>query len=139
MDSWATDGFYSHFPSYSQQPTRREELARARHHDYQTFLNNVIPQKGKSDGKISKRNTNLDAHNKKQKVSTSTPNNERPKVDLSATVANSNELDKKYRLKNTSQFVNELEQMDLPDFLNEDTINERNHKLAEVSCHTNFI
>lgn len=135
MDSWATDGFYSHFPSYSQQPTRREELARARQHDYQTFLNNATPRKGKTDGKIGKRNTNLDTQNKKLKVSTSTPNKEWPKVDLSAAVENRSELDKKFRLKNTSQFVNELEKMDLPDFLNEDTINERNQKLAEVSRH----
>lgn len=136
MDSWATDGFYSHFPSYSQQPTRREELAKARQHDYQTFLNRVTPRKNKSDAKFHKRNISIDSHSKKKRIATTnqTPNPELPKSDVNMVSENAIELDRNNRVRNRSRFVNELEKMDLPDILNGDTIDERNQKLAEVSC-----
>lgn len=134
MDSWASDGFYSHFPSYSQQPTRREALARARQLDYQTFLSRVSPGKSKTDGKAQKRHTTNDGQSKRQKIPTTnrTPNEKLPKLNANAVNENNIEGDMQSGGVNKDHYLDELEKMDLPDILNEETINERNLKLAEV-------
>lgn len=134
MDSWVTDGFYSHFPSYSQQPTRREALAKARQLEYQTFLSRVSPGKGKPDGKAKKRHTTNDCQNKRQKI----PTNEKqivdklPKIDANTTDDTNGESEMSSRIEVKNRFLDELENMDLPDIFNEQSINERNQKLKEV-------
>lgn len=140
MDSWVTDGFYSHFPSYSQQPTRREALAKARRLDYQTFLSRVTPRKTKSDGKAPKRHTSNDIHNNRQKTTMSdTPNDKLPKLDTTNTIDSNNELNESTRVEHKNRFLDDLEKMELPDIFNEETINERNKKLAEVNLHNFFL
>lgn len=134
MDSWVTDGFYSHFPSYSQQPTRREALAKARQLDYQTFLSRAVPQKAKLDGKGQKRHTTNENSNKRQKATTNdTPNDKLPKLDTVSMNDNDGAVKISSRVVNKNRFLDELEKMDLPDIINEETINDRNQKLAEVN------
>lgn len=134
MDSWVTDGFYSHFPSYSQQPTRREALAKARQLDYQTFLSRVSPQKGKSDGKAQKRHTTNESQSKRQKIPTNEKRNEKlPKLDTNRTDDNNGESDMSSRVEVKNRFLDELENMNLPDIFNEQMINERNQKMKEVN------
>lgn len=136
MDSWVTDGFYSHFPSYSQQPTRREALAKARQLDYQTFLSRAAPRNANSDGKGQKRHTTNENNSKRQKATTNhTPNDKLPKLDT--VKMNDNDGDGEAnictRVVNKNRFLDELEKMDLPEIMNEATISDRNQKLAEVS------
>lgn len=134
MDSWVTDGFYSHFPSYSQQPTRREALAKARQLDYQTFLSRAEPRKAKPDGKGQKRHTTNENSSKRQKPTTNdTPNDKLPKLDTISTNNNDGKANMSSRVVNKNRFLDELEKMDLPDIMNEETINDRNQKLAEVN------
>lgn len=135
MDSWATDGFYSHFPSYSQQPNRREALAKARQQDYRTFLSRLSPQKGE---KSHKRFTVHDEH-AMTKTKTTTmnhiPNDELPKLDLYTNDDDSSSGSGTSSLTTSrDRFVNELERMNLPDIFNEETVLERNQKLIEVNC-----
>lgn len=148
MDSWATDGFYSHFPSYSQQPNRREALAKARQLDYQTFLSRISPLKNVSNVKTHKRATQLnDGQSKKSKkpanASASPTTNDRngvPKLDMHMVSENNSSTEQTVlsgrstdRSKDRNDFVNGLEQMDLPDIFNDKQISVRNEKLAEVS------
>lgn len=39
---WASDTFYSHFPSFNNQEKQKEHLAQARHQEYQQYLTKVI-------------------------------------------------------------------------------------------------
>lgn len=148
MDSWATDGFYSHFPSYSQQPNRREALAKARQLDYQTFLSRISPLKNVSSVKTQKRATNAnDGQSKKSKKptnATASPNtndrNNMPKLDMHIVSENNSSTEQTVpsgrstdRSQERNDYVNGLEQMDLPDIFNDKQINVRNEKLAEVS------
>lgn len=135
MDSWVTDGFYSHFPSYSQQPTRREALAKARQLDYQTFLSRISPTKIKIDGKGQKRHTTNDNSSKRQKIPTNDiPNDKLPKLDTKSIddVDTNGESDVSCRVEVKNRFLDELEKMELPDIINEQTIRKRNQKLKEV-------
>ncbi|XP_055297512.1 inner centromere protein A [Sitodiplosis mosellana] len=134
MDSWASDGFYSHFPSYSQQPSRREALAKARQLEYQTFLSRVSPRKGKIDGKAQKRHTTNESQCKRPKIPTNDTmqKNELPKLDTKHTADDNNgESDSSSRVEVKNKFLDELENMDLPDIFNEQSINERNQKSKE--------
>lgn len=135
MDSWVNDGFYSHFPSYSQRPSRQEELARARQLEYQTFLSRVTPIKSKSNGKAQKRHTPNDNSSKRPKIPTTndTPNDKLPKLDISTVAERNEQFDSSSRFQNKNRFQDELETMDLPDIFNDQMIRERNQKLAEVS------
>lgn len=135
MDSWVTDGFYSHFPSYSQQPTRQQALAKARQYEYQTFLSRVTPKKTKCNGKAQKRHTTIENHLKRQKTPTkhTSPNDKLPNLDTNAAAHNgSEEFEMHNRFENKNRFQDELETMDLPDIFNDQMIRERNQKLAEV-------
>lgn len=149
MDSWATDGFYSHFPSYSQQPNRREALAKARQLDYQTFLSRISPLKNVSNVKTQKRTTHAtDGQSKKSKkptnstASTNTNDNERndmPKLDMHAVSESNSSTEQAVssqrstdRSKERNDFVKELEEMDLPDIFNDKQISVRNERFAEV-------
>lgn len=149
MDSWATDSFYSHFPSYSQQANRREVLAKARQLDYQTFLSRISPLKNVSNVKSQKRATVIDGQNRKSKKTpnastTSSPNtnykNEMPKLDMHFVSENDSTEHAAIisgrstnRSKDRNDFVNGLEEMDLPDIFDDKQISVRNEKLAEVS------
>ena len=138
MDSWVTDGFYSHFPSYSQQPSRREALAKARQLEYQTFLSRVSPGKCKTDGKAQKRHTTNNCHSKRPKIPANDTmrNDKLPKLDTKQTTTttddNNGESDLSSRVEVKNRFLDELENMDLPDIFNEQSINKRNQKLKEV-------
>lgn len=149
MDSWATDGFYSHFPSYSQQPNRREALAKARQLDYQTFLSRISPLKNASNTKAHAKR--YDGQSKRPKKSTnSSPNdNKLPKLDMH--IVNGNNSTEHATLsgrttnrsKERNEYVNGLENMDLPDIFNDERISARNEKMAVVSdkifsCRSNF-
>ncbi|XP_031628071.1 uncharacterized protein LOC116343897 [Contarinia nasturtii] len=134
MDQWVTDGFYSHFPSYSQQPTRREALAKARQLDYQTFLSRISPTKIKADGKGQKRHTPNDNNTKRQKIpSNDVPNDKLPKLDTKSIddTDTNGESDASCRVEIKNRFLDELEKMDLPDIINEQSIKKRNQKLKE--------
>lgn len=144
MDSWATDGFYSHFPSYSQQPNRREALAKARQLDYQTFLSRISPLKHVSHVKLQKRHIANDGQTKKLKNPTNISpntnhNNEMPKLDMH--IVNENDSTEQAvisghstnRSKERNEFVNGLEEMDLPDIFNDERISARNDRNAEVN------
>lgn len=126
MDSWVTDGFYSHFPSYSQQPTRREALAKARQLEYQTYLSRVTPPKAKSDGKAQKRHTSNDNNSK---TLNDIPNDKLPKLDANTADDCNGESS---RVEHKNRFLDDLEKMNLPDIFNEERINERNQKFSEV-------
>lgn len=145
MDSWATDGFYSHFPSYSQQPNQREVLAKARQRDYQAFLNHISPKKIVSHATLQKRHNINDGQQKRSKKPTATSppqtkRNELPKLDIHIVNANATSTEPAAMTgsstdtrKARNDFVNELEQMDLPDIFNDERISARNEKMAEVS------
>lgn len=130
MDSWASDGFYSHFPSYSQQPSRREALAKARQLEYQTFLDRVTPRQNKSDVKAQKRHTTNESSCKRQKVPTK--DNKLPKLVTNTVDEHNESIDMSSRCENKNRFLDELENLDLPDIFNDQMMRERNQKLAEV-------
>lgn len=143
MDSWVTDGFYSHFPSYSQQPSQRELLAKTRQLEYQTFLSRISPQKNISHAKLhQKRHTESQTKKPKEpiNITLNTKNNELPKLDIHIVNENNSSQEKTAkggnstnRTKDRNAFVKGLEKMDLPDIFNDERISARNEKLAEVS------
>lgn len=154
MDSWVTDSFYSHFPSYSNQRTQREALAKTRQLEYQTYLSRLSTKNAFSDGKSTKRNTTTNRHHKRQKLPASKqaaneqvlPIEEEKTTKTTITATNHEvnanvnddtdyhpELIKQMeRDENRTKFLNELEKMNLPDIFNEDVINARNKRIAEV-------
>lgn len=134
MDSWASDKFYSHFPSYSEQRTHREALARSRQLEYQAYLNNTANKSVQTKHKTHKR---LPA---KTKIS------KRPKIPTTNydSIVEQNELDKNYSDEvevnennnydeSTQRFLKKLEEMSVPDIFNDDMIKARNEKVAEVT------
>lgn len=151
MDSWATDSFYAHFPSYSQQKNRREALAKARQIDYQTFLNRISPLKNVSRVKLQKRHIANDGQTKKSikptNIAPITNNqNEMPKLDMHF-VNDENDSTEQVvmsghstnRSKDKDEYVNGLEEMDLPDIFNDTRISARNERLAEASEQFFFV
>lgn len=132
MDSWVSDKFYSHFPSYSEQKTHREVLAKSRQLEYQEYLNDKSPQ----------------TKNKSQKrLPTNTKTSKRPKVPTKNydSIVTQNKLDADDNYSNddvvkennnddesTQRFLRKLEEMNVPDIFNDDMIRARNEKVAEV-------
>lgn len=146
MDSWVTDTFYSHFPSYGDQKTQRDILLKSRHLEYQNHLHQLAAIEKLSAVRASKR---FSANNNQMK---------RPKIPDepidNAAVIQINERNLQHQNDNMSlvrrehdalfvescdrddsrnRFLNELQNMDLPDMFNDVAIEARNRRTIEVN------
>lgn len=123
MDQWVTDKFYSHFPSYSGEKSRRKILDKDRQDEYNHYLSTLAP----TESALSRHcatNTQFQEERDKQ-LSIPNRQNER-KIRR-----NSNEISER-----DSSLWNE--NMDLPGIFNEEIINLRNRRVAEVSHWSDF-
>lgn len=138
-----TDKFYSHFPSYSEQSTKREALAKARQLEYQTYLSRIASNGQNSNGKSNKRITAHDKHTKRPKLPINHDEKESPKlngkhVSVAQTEATNGAKAAKVREMTKEKFLDGVENMNLPEIFDEDRINARNRRMAEVRYHQNL-
>lgn len=123
MDQWVTDKFYSHFPSYSGEKSRRKVLDKDRHDEYNLYLSGLAS----TDSAIRRqcaKNTQV-REERAEQPSISNRQNERQMR------RNSNEISER-----DSSLWNE--NMDLPGIFNEEMINLRNRRVAEVRQWNDF-
>lgn len=116
MEQWVTDKFYSHFPSYSGEKSRRKLLDKDRQDEYNLFLSRL----SSADNASKQVRTERD----EQYVASNRPNEILPKQS-------SNEMSK----RDTSLWS---ENMDLPGVFNEEIIKQRNRRVEEV-IRRNFL
>lgn len=144
MDPWATDSFYSHFPSHSNQRTQREILAKTRQIEYQTYLSRLAD----NTAKTSKRSTSINRLHKRQKlpvqngaakervspVKEATATASKPQINTINETDHLPSLQQQQmdRDEERNRFLRELEKTKLPYIFNDDAINARNRRIAEV-------
>lgn len=121
MDQWVTDKFYSHFPSYSGEKSRRKILDKDRQDEYNLYLSSLasMASSGSAFRRQCAKNTQVREENNEP---TSIPNRQNER-----------------RIRRNSDQISEQdmslwnENMDLPGIFNEEMINLRNRRVAEVS------
>lgn len=104
MDQWVTDKFYSHFPSYSGEKSRRKLLDKDRQDEYNRYLSRLG----------SAKNAFADEQHSMSKRGKEIPTG-RSSKDMS---------ERDMSLWN--------ENMDLPGIFNEEIIKQRNRRVIEV-------
>lgn len=110
-----TDKFYSHFPSYSGEKSKRESLDKDRQDEYNQYLSRLA-----SAGNVSSRNV---AANK----------NVRAERDVQLSTRNEDSMKRNSNDMCERGMPLSKENMDLPGIFNEEIIKLRNHRVAEVS------
>lgn len=110
MEQWVTDKFYSHFPSYSGEKSRRKLLDKDRQDEYNLFLSRLSSADNASKQVRTERDEQYVASNRSNEVLSKQSSNELSKRDVS--------------LWN--------ENMDLPGVFNEEIIKKRNRRVEEV-------
>lgn len=113
MEQWATDKFYSHFPSYSGEKSKRKLLDKDRQDEYNLYLSRLT-----SAGNASSQIKHIHAERDGQHSISDRHNG----VLLNR---NSKEMSE----RDVSLWN---ENMDLPGILNEEIIKQRNRRVAEV-------
>lgn len=113
MEQWATDKFYSHFPSYSGEKSKRKLLDKDRQDEYNLYLSRLA-----SAGTESTRSKHVRAERDEPR----SISDRRNEVLLKR---NSNEMSE----RDTSLWN---ENMDLPGIFNEELIKQRNRRVVEV-------
>lgn len=124
-----TDKFYSHFPSYSGEKSRRKILDKDRQDEYNIYLSSLASMA--STGSALRR----------QCVKNTQVREVREEKDEPSSISNrQNEI----RIRRNSDQISEQdmslwnENMDLPGIFNEEMINLRNRRVAEVSQWNDF-
>lgn len=126
-----SDKFYSGFPSYNDQASKRQALAKARQVEYQTFLQN------QSKGKSTPAKNKFVRHTVKEKKSpkpvkhinaheNGTSHGSTAAVDTNSTENSSSDL------RSREFFLKKLAKMNGPDIFNDVKINARNRQVEEV-------
>lgn len=121
MDSWATDAFYSHFPSYSVQG--RDILNKARQEEYNNYLkkltelSRIKAEKRIATAKETRRDVLLEE--RPQQETRSRPIDSEPTTVRSVASPADESL------------WNESDNFGLPDFLNYEIVKRRNREIAE--------
>lgn len=123
QQSWVTDKFYSHFPSYSDQSLQRVLLSKSRKQDYQNYLSRVAVGPKKS----FKRGSNVTQ--KANKVNVIDEN--RQTDDESTDGVSKSKLNREMSSKQKA--IHDRKHINLPDILDENKVHERNQRMVEVS------
>lgn len=124
MDQWVTDKFYSHFPSYSGEKSRRELLDKDRHDEYNLYLSRLAS----AENAFTSRNV---ATSKREQAERDALRSASKAPSEVLTKRNSNDLSERdMSLWN--------ENMDLPGIFNEEIIKQRNRRVVEVSYSVHF-
>lgn len=119
-----TDKFYSHFPSYSGEKSRRELLDKDRHDEYNLYLSRLASAENTFTTRNVAATKNAQAERDEQRSVSKAPSEVLMK-------RNSNEMSERdMSLWN--------ENMDLPGIFNEEIIKQRNRRVVEVSHSVNF-
>lgn len=121
MDSWATDAFYSHFPSYSGQG--RKTLDKARQDEYNKYLKK-LSDLSKID-KLKRTSTQKEIHRNVLVESIPQKETRSNHIDSESTTVQS-------ITARTEDFLwRDTDNFGLPDILNDEIVKQRNRDIAE--------
>lgn len=133
MDSHEIDKFYSHFPSYSGETSRRKLLDKDRQDEYKHYLSRLASAEKASEKFAISRNVRNELSSR-QKVTVAerdephSVSNREHDILMHRNCQDMNERDMM-----RAKYLQNLQNMDLPDIFNDEIIKQRNRRIAEVS------
>lgn len=133
-----SDKFYSGFPSYGEQESKRQALARARQLEYQTFLLNKNKGKPTPTKHRLGRQVNKNAVIQPKQIVTrengvENGHNETLKHIKTEAISSETDHSEENGLIGRESYAKKLEKMSAPDIFNDFKIDARNRQVEEVS------